>query len=111
MEVSIAVLTILSIIGIFATTGYAVYLGLNVKSPGIGRILFCSLISLKVWAALVLVYFFINTYVPTLLADYRFEIRLFFNIYLVVQPIAVGIAFARWQFTPPAGTAANSGVE
>lgn len=76
-------------------------LGFSVLPPGIGRIVFLALAALKLWAALVLGFFLLNTLRPGWLGDHnntlRVSIRLFFGVYLVVQPIAVNIALYLWR--------------
>src|SRR5690242_5513328 len=74
---------------------------LAVGQPGIGRILFLSIASLKLWAMLVLLYFLVNTLVPDkfgLLTDsIRLKIRTFLALYLLVQPLIVNVALWRWR--------------
>ena len=73
---------------------------LSIRQPGIGRILFLSHTSLKLWAALVLAYFIVNSTFPGWAGDDalpRLAIRLFLGVYLLVQPIAVNIALWRWK--------------
>lgn len=73
---------------------------LAIDRPGIGRILFLSQASLKLWAALVLAYFVVNTTYPGWARDSdtaRLTVRLSLGVYLIVQPIAVNIALWRWK--------------
>lgn len=80
---------------------------LSVRQPGIGRILFLSHTSLKVWAALVLAYFIVNTTYPGWAGDGempRLAIRLLLGVYLLVQPLAVNIALWRWKRSDDYGT-------
>ena len=74
---------------------------LAVGKPGIGRVIFLSLASLKLWAGMVLVFFIVNTLHPNWAGDsdkLRLGVRLFLGVYLVVQPLVVNIAVWRWKY-------------
>ena len=73
---------------------------LAANSPGIGRILFFSQISLKVWAAMVLPYLVVNTSFPDWSRgheNFQLGVRLILGVYLIVQPIVVNVALWRWK--------------
>lgn len=73
---------------------------LAIHRPGIGRVLFLSQASLKLWAGMVLVFFIVNTVFPNWNRGnetLRLVVRLTLGVYLVVQPIAVNIAVWRWK--------------
>lgn len=92
--------------GVVATLALLLSLGqtwklalLATHQPGIGRVIFWSIASLKVWAALVLIFFMANTLYPGWAGDnayIRVGIRLTLGVYLVVQTVAVNIAVWRW---------------
>ncbi len=71
---------------------------LAIRQPGIGRILFLSITSLKAWAAAFLVLTLLFYFFPNLASR---QTRLLFNtglaLYLVLQPIVVNIAVYRWK--------------
>jgi hypothetical protein len=71
-----------------------------VHRPGIGRILFWALASIKLWADIAVLYFAINSRVPALFGDVhdirRTGVRLLLALYLVVQSAAVNVALVRW---------------
>lgn len=84
-------------ISIWQTSRLAI---LAIHRPGIGRILFLSQASLKLWAGMVLLFFVVNTTYPGWAGDsdvLRLGVRLFLGVYLVVQPIAVNVAEWRWK--------------
>lgn len=71
---------------------------LAVGKPGIGRVLFLTLVSLKLWAGAILCYFLIGVFWPGILSrDTRGWVRLWLAVYLVVHPIGVNIAVWRWK--------------
>jgi hypothetical protein len=81
------------------TLRYAV---LGVRRPGMGRILFWSLISLKVWAGAVLSYFsFLAIFPGVLLRPQRLWIAACLAVYLVVQGIGVNVALYSWRRNTP----------
>lgn len=99
-------LVIVIAIAAFFALGFSIYqlsrlTLLAVSKPGIGRIVFLSHTSLKLWAALVLTYFILNTLLPDWAGGvedkFRLSVRLFLGVYLLVQPIAVNIAVWRWR--------------
>lgn len=67
------------------------------RIPGIGRILFLSLASLKLWVALFLGYILLGTATGGVPVEQRRIINMLFALYLVVQPVVVNIALWRWR--------------
>jgi hypothetical protein len=77
------------------TLRYAMW---SVRRPGIGRILLWALVSLKVWAALVLSYFsFLAAFPGVLQRPARLWVAALLALYLVVQGIGVNVALYRWR--------------
>jgi hypothetical protein len=69
----------------------------GVRSRGMGRIVYFSLVSLKTWVALVLVYFSVVIVAPALLPrERRIRCALALAGYLVVQSATVNVAYWRW---------------
>lgn len=76
---------------------------LAVHRPGIGRIVFLSQTSLKVWAAMVLPYLVVNTSFPDWSRgheNFQLGVRLILGVYLIVQSIVVNVALWRWKRKP-----------
>lgn len=98
MEAVILVLTAVALYGLIKTTRTTYTFSRAVdRQPGIGRILFRSLYTLKLWAALVLVYFVVNTFWPDFFTPYRLPIRLLLGVGLVAQTIMVDISYRKWM--------------
>lgn len=74
---------------------------LAIDQPGIGRIIFVSIVSLKLWAAMVVAYFLVGQVWPHLLShSFRFWFRLLLAVYLFVHPVALNVALWRWDGAP-----------
>lgn len=78
---------------------------LAVQQPGIGRILFLTIVSLKLWAEALLLYLLNNAVgIFRLHRELRVDISLILAVYLVIHAITVNVSVWRWnhaQVVPP----------
>lgn len=91
------ILVFAATLGIVATVLDFFLLGLVVRGPGLGRILFGALVSLKLWVAFILADFYVALISPGFVESHRQAIRLLLALYLVVQSIGSLIAIERWK--------------
>lgn len=102
MEVLVVVLAILSAFSQGAALAQIWRLAREVRTPGIGRILFVTLMSFKIWSLIMIAYFVTNSLIPGFFGENvnsptRVSIRLFLVLYLVWQPVLLNIAIYRWR--------------
>ena len=97
MEQLMVVLVLLAWVGLLVTLVQTRMLMPAARVPGIGRILFLSLASLKLWVALFLGYILLGSLVGGVPREYRLYLNALFALYLVVQPVGVNVALWRWK--------------
>lgn len=66
------------------------------RTPGIARILYLSLMSLKVWSLLVMAWFVVLELPISMTPGARQAWRAMLVVYLLVQVAATNVALARW---------------
>lgn len=96
-------LAIIAFLSLISSTVQVWTLTLFVREPGIGRIVFWSLATLKLWAAFILLDFIVAVFFPPVVVVHRDAIRIFLAVYLVLQAILVNAALLRWRFKKYAG--------
>lgn len=99
MEAVVVVLIIVALIALILSVFQIGRLTiLSIRQPGIGRILFLSMASLKAWAATFLFLVLLNYFDPQLIgATGRLWFNLGLAVYLCLQPIVVNVAVWRWE--------------
>ncbi len=103
MALLIIILAIVSAFAMGLATVNIWRLTMEIHTPGIGRIVFWALFSMKVWTMFVLIYFISSSLAPYYFGGpdvnhpVRQTIRFVLATYLIIHPVAVNLAIYSWQ--------------